>query len=90
MSDFKAYILQIPPVTRYVCGSTLLLSFCMTYQIISPYPLFLVFEFVFYKFQIWRLITTFLFAGPFSMNFIFAMAMLYWAFSSIEKHFEKE
>ena len=88
MEDLKTYIKQISPVTRYFLGSTLLLSFCMTYKIISPYSLFLTFPQVFYDGHVWRLITTFLYAGPFSMGFIFTMMMMYYTFSSIEKHFE--
>lgn len=87
MEDFKTYIRQIPPVTRYYLGITLLLSFCMTYQIISSYSLFLFWDLVF-KGQIWRLITPFFFAGGFSMNFLFAMMMIYYSVSNIEKHYE--
>jgi len=87
MEDLKTYILQVPPVTRYFTGITFFLSFCMTYSIISPYQLFLVFEYV-GKGQIWRLLTTFFFAGTFSMNFLFAMMMNYWTINNIEKYFE--
>ena len=79
--------MQVPPVTRYFTGLTFLLSFCMTYQIISVYKLFLIFEDVGHG-QIWRIFTTYLFAGPFSMNFLFAMMMNYWAVNNIEKHFQ--
>ena len=68
-------------------GATLLLSFCITYQIVSYYSVFLVWEYV-AKGQIWRLITPYFFAGGFSMNFLFAMMMIYWSVSNIEKHFE--
>ena len=37
--------------------------------------------------QIWRLITTFFFVGPFSMSFLFGMAMIYYTISSIETYF---
>lgn len=46
MDDIKTYFMQVPPVTRYFCTITFFFSFCMTYQIISPYSLFLVFEYV--------------------------------------------
>ena len=89
MDSFKAFVMQIPPVTRFFMGFTLLLSFCMTYQIISPYALMLDFNLVFTKFQIWRLITTYFFVGPFSMGFIFGMMMVYYSVQSIETYFEK-
>ena len=46
MDDFKAYFNSIPPVTRYFCGITFLLSFCITYKIISPYALFLTYDYI--------------------------------------------
>ena len=88
MDSFKQFVMQIPPVTRFFCGFTLLLSFVMTYQIISPYALLLDFSLVFGKFHIWRLITTFFFLGPFSMGFLFGMMMVYYSVSSIEAYFE--
>ena len=66
MDDIRAAIKRIPPVTRYYLGITLVLSFCMTYQIISPYNLLLDWPSVF-RGQIWRVLTTFFFLGPFSM-----------------------
>ena len=87
MEDIKTYIKQIPPVTRYYLGTTLLLSFCLTYSIVQYDRFFL----VFYKVgegEIWRVLTTYFYAGGFSMNFLFAMMMIYWSVSNIEKHFE--
>jgi Derlin-2/3 len=49
MEGVKEAISKIPPVTRYYLGGTLLMSFCMTYSIISPYVLFLDFPSVFYQ-----------------------------------------
>ena len=87
MDEIRAAIKRIPPVTRYFLGITLFLSFCMTYQIISPYNLVMDWTSVFSG-QIWRLISTFFFVGPFSMSFIFGMAMIYYAVSSMEAYFE--
>ena len=79
---------QITPVTRYYCGITLLLSFCMTYKIIDPMMLILDWHAVIYNFQIWRLFTTFFFLGPFSMGFLFGMMMIYYSVNAIEEYFE--
>ena len=46
MEDIKTYIKQIPPVTRYYLGTTLLLSFCLTYSIVRYDRFFLVFDLV--------------------------------------------
>ncbi len=83
MDDIRASINQIPPVTRYTLGVTLLLSFCLTYQIISPYSVMLDWPSVFQG-QVWRIFTTFIFVGPFSMGFLFGMMMIYYTLSNIE------
>lgn len=90
MDDFKAYIKKIPPVTRYYCGTVLLLSFCMTYKIVSPYAIILDWAKVWHpNYQLWRIFSSFFYAGGFSMSFIFTMMMIYWGINSVEKHFEK-
>jgi hypothetical protein len=66
MSEIAAFYKSIPPFTRYFMTGVFALSFAMTYKIMSPYSMLLDFPSVFKKLQIWRLFTTFLFAGPFS------------------------
>ena len=87
MEQVKEAISKIPPVTRYYMGITLLLSFCMTYQIVSPYAVILDFNLV-CKGEIWRLLTAYFFAGSFSMNFLFTMLMIYYTFTSAERHYQ--
>jgi hypothetical protein len=89
MEDFKAYIKKVRPVSRYYIGLTLLLSFCMTYKIVPAHSVILDWKEVRYNYQIWRIITTFFFAGGFSMSFIFTMLMIYWGINSIETYFDK-
>ena len=89
MDDIRAAIMRVPPVTRYFLGVTLLLSFCMTYGIISPYSLLLDWTAVFQG-QVWRIVTTFFFVGPFSMPFLFGMMMIYYTISSIEEYFGRD
>ena len=86
MDDLRAGIKRIPPVTRYSLGLTLLLSFCCTYSILSPYSLILDWTAVFQG-QVWRIITTFFFVGPFSMSFLFGMMMIYYSMKTIEEYF---
>ena len=50
MDGFKDFVGKITPVTRYYCGIALLLSFCMTYQIINPMLLVLDWHAVIYNF----------------------------------------
>ena len=66
MTDFMQAFMEVPPFTRYFLTATFLLSFGMTYKLLNPYYLILDFEMVIWKLNVWRLITPFLFAGPFS------------------------
>lgn len=77
MSDLMKFIKQIPPLTRYMVGGTFMISLLCTYHILNPYYVFLVYGDVFKKFHIWRLITTFMFAGTFGPGFLFAIIMVY-------------
>jgi len=61
----------------------------MTYGIISPYSLLLDWTAVFQG-QVWRIVTTFFFVGPFSMPFLFGMMMIYYTISSIEEYFGRD
>ena len=40
--------------------------------------------------QIWRLITTYAFAGPFSMGFIFTMMLLFYTFKACEEFYKQK
>jgi hypothetical protein len=41
MEDIKKYIKQVKPVTRYYMGLCFLMSFCVTYKIVSVYAVLL-------------------------------------------------
>jgi Derlin-2/3 len=71
------FIRQVPPLTRYMVGGTFMISLGMTYKLLNPYNMVLVYENVFKNFHIWRLLTTFMFAGSFGPGFLFAILMAY-------------
>ncbi len=77
MSDLLKFIRQVPPLTRYMVGGTFMISMLCTYKLLNPYHMMLVYEEVFKRFQIWRLLTPFLFAGTFGPGFLFAIIMVY-------------
>ena len=87
MSEIKDMIKQIPPFTRYFLGTTLAISFGMTYRILDAYWLILDLELAFKKLNLWRFITTFLFMGPFSQNFLFSMIMAYFSLRRVEEYY---
>lgn len=69
-------IRKIPPVTRTLCGSLLVVSLPVMLHIVSPYKIIFVKELVTKKFEIWRVFTSF-FLGGSGINFIFDLIMLY-------------
>ena len=85
MSDLKKFIMQVPAFTRYMTGLTFGMSLLMSFGILNPYNLVLVFDQVFSKYpQIWRLITTYLFAGKFGPGFLFTILMLYFTCKRVD------
>jgi len=90
MSEIKEFYMSIPPFTRYFMTGVFVMSFMMTYKMLNPYSVLLDFPSVFKKLHFWRLITTFLFAGPFSQGFLFSMMMMYFSLSKIEEYFKNK
>ena len=82
MSEIKEFYYSIPPFSRYYLSAIFALSFMLTYmksqRLISFISyLFLDFQLVFKKLQIWRLFTNLFIIGPFSMNFLMFCLMFY-------------
>ncbi|VDB92350.1 unnamed protein product [Peniophora sp. CBMAI 1063] len=69
-------IYKIPPVTRFLCGSSLAVSLPAMLKVVHPYVLVFVKDLVVKKFQIWRIWTSF-FLGGGGINYIFELVMLY-------------
>lgn len=67
----------LPPVTKlYLCllvGATLGYSL----QLLSPAAMALLWDRVVHKFEVWRLITNFMFLGPFGLHFFFMLLFLH-------------
>mmetsp|Transcript_9796 Transcript_9796/g.17716 ORF Transcript_9796/g.17716 Transcript_9796/m.17716 type:complete len:212 (+) Transcript_9796:94-729(+) len=73
-----------PPVTRcYVAASSLLMLLC-TLDILSPFYLYLHWELIIYELQLWRLVTCFLFFGPFGLPFFWNTYVMVFYCSSLE------
>ena len=68
--------MDIPPVSRlYLTGAFLTTAACAV-DIISPFSLYFNWELVVGQGQIWRLLTSYLFFGVFSIDFLFHMYFL--------------
>uniref|UniRef100_A0A8C2YNZ9 Derlin n=1 Tax=Chinchilla lanigera TaxID=34839 RepID=A0A8C2YNZ9_CHILA len=75
--------LQIPPVSRAYTTACVLTTAAVQLELITPFQLYFNPELIFKHFQIWRLITNFLFFGPVGFNFLFNMIFLFGLFVSL-------
>ncbi|KAJ6600009.1 Der1-like family-domain-containing protein [Mycena vulgaris] len=76
MSELIAEIRKIPPVTRFLCFSSLGIFLTTAMGLVSPYKIVYTYSLVFNQLQIWRLYTSFFF-GSSGINYIFELVMLY-------------
>lgn len=70
------WFLEMPICTRWWTVATIATSALVQFQMITPYQLFYSFRTVFHKSQYWRLITTFLYFGPLSLDLVFHIYFL--------------
>ncbi|TDL22063.1 DER1-domain-containing protein [Rickenella mellea] len=75
LSSFMDEIRKIPPVTRFLGASTLAVSLPVMLQLVSPYSVLFVKRFVVENFQLWRMYTSFFYAGS-GITFLFEFIML--------------
>ncbi|KAJ8101474.1 Derlin [Lipomyces tetrasporus] len=68
---FEAWFFEVPPVTRYWTTAAVVTSILVQCEVISAYQLFFSFRTMFGARQYWRILTTFLYFGPLSLDFIF-------------------
>ncbi|KAI9907363.1 hypothetical protein PsorP6_004650 [Peronosclerospora sorghi] len=74
--SIEAWYYGLPYVTRFylsMCFGSTLLS---TFGLLNPHSLHLDFEFVWKRFQLWRLTTCFMFLGNFSFPFLMQLMIL--------------
>jgi hypothetical protein len=68
--------MEIPVISRlYLTGAFLTTAACAV-EILNPFSLYFNWDLVFSKGQIWRLVTSYLFFGTFSIDFLFHMYFL--------------
>jgi len=69
--------MQIPPVTRAYTTACVLTTVAVQLEIVTPFQLYFNPDLIFFHFQIWRLVTNFLFFGTIGFNFLFNMIFTY-------------
>ncbi|KAL7536324.1 hypothetical protein ACHAWF_005436 [Thalassiosira exigua] len=74
--DFMSWYMDIPVISRLYFTSAFLTTAGCALDIISPFSLYFNFDLIFHQGQLWRLITTYLFFGVFSIDFLFHMYFL--------------
>jgi Derlin-2/3 len=76
MSSPEQWFKALPVVTKYYFVTAVATTCLTSLGVISPALLFLDFDKVFYKFEIWRLVTCFIFFGKFGLPFVFQIYIL--------------
>ncbi|KAL7545696.1 hypothetical protein ACHAWF_009046, partial [Thalassiosira exigua] len=82
----QAWFQSLPLVTRYWFGSALVATCAGNFGLISPMKFVYVWDYVWNDFEIWRLLTPFLFVGKFDFNTLMALYML----QSFSQRYESE
>ncbi|EGS20556.1 putative endoplasmic reticulum protein [Thermochaetoides thermophila DSM 1495] len=72
----ETWFWEMPICTRWWTTATVLTSGLVQCKLITPFQLFYSYRTVFQKSQYWRLITTFLYFGPFSIDLLFHIYFL--------------
>eukprot|EP00090_Calanus_glacialis_P026930 TRINITY_DN42344_c0_g1_i1.p1 TRINITY_DN42344_c0_g1~~TRINITY_DN42344_c0_g1_i1.p1 ORF type:complete len:252 (-),score=74.79 TRINITY_DN42344_c0_g1_i1:107-862(-) len=72
----QAY-LEMPPVTRVYTTACVITTLAVQLEIVSPFQLYFNPLLILRQYQVWRLVTTFLFFGTFGFNFLFNMIFTY-------------
>jgi len=67
---------SMPLITKTYFVSALVTTALVSFGMLHPSYIYLDFQLVFKKFQLWRLLTSFMFFGKFSLNFVFVMFLL--------------
>ena len=63
--------LEMPPCTRWWTTATVISGVLVQCEILTPFQLFYSHRAVFHKQQYWRLLTSFVYFGPLSLNLLF-------------------
>jgi len=89
MADILTEIRKIPPVTRFLVGSSLGITIPAITKLVSPYHLIFLSGRVVDNWEFWRLYTSF-FLGSMKLDYIFELAMLYRNSNALEStHYER-
>ncbi|XP_067681698.1 derlin-2-like [Haliotis asinina] len=74
---FQQEYMQMPPITRAYTTACVLTTIAVQLDIVTPFQIYFNPDLIFRSYQLWRLITNFLYFGPIGFNFLFNMIFAY-------------
>nr|CAD7442545.1 unnamed protein product [Timema bartmani]CAD7601254.1 unnamed protein product [Timema genevievae] len=74
---FRQEYLQMPVVTRAYTTACVITTLAVQLELVSPFQLYFNPILIIKQYQLWRLVTTFLFFGTVGFNFLFNMIFTY-------------
>ncbi|KAH8101787.1 DER1-domain-containing protein [Cristinia sonorae] len=84
--SFMEEIMKIPPVTRFLCASSLVVTGPVLVHMMAPYKWYYVKEYVTKGYEFWRLATTFCLGSP-GLQYLFDLITLYQTSERIESSY---
>lgn len=82
----ESMLKEVPPVTKVLCGSAILIHMLTYIQFISQYDVFFSLGLIFSKYQFWRLYTNVFYFGDEGIFVFFQLLMLYRCSKRLEEH----
>jgi len=67
----EAWVTQVPPITRSWLALAVLTSVAVQCQLVTPLQLYFSYNSAFGNAEVWRALTTFIYFGPLSLDFVF-------------------
>jgi hypothetical protein len=81
-SDLERWWKDLPVLTKYLFVGSFGVTLAANFGLLSPYSLVLIWPKVITEFQLWRLVTCFLFHGKLGFPFLIHMLFLYAPFAT--------
>lgn len=83
--SFETWYRNIPIVTRTFLTLSVVTSVAITFEVLSPFHLYLNYELVWKNLEIWRILTTFLFFDRLGLTFLFHVYFIYFYCRRLEE-----
>eukprot|EP01066_Platyproteum_vivax_P007120 Platyproteum_vivax@DN2712_c0_g1_i1.p1 len=78
-------LLRLPPVTKFYVTATVILTLLVSFDVLSPFSLYLNWNLIMKQFQVWRVITCFLYIGQLNLSLLWHIYILVLHCSNLEE-----